>query len=809
MNPHHFGPPMQHTAFFRQRPTAAACLALVLAAAAPLAPRAVSAQPAAEAPRALKIAPGPLGAALNRFAAALGVELSVDAALLDGLRCNGLDGRYGAEDGFAALLAGHALQAVRQPNGSWTVQRRPQAAADSLPAITARAAGESATGPLAGYAARRSATATKTDTPMLETPQTLTVVGAEEIEVRKSDSLAEAVGYTASVLRSEGVDRTGDGFVMRGFQATASQGNLYRDGSKYSVNLYDGRQEPYGLERIEILKGAASVLYGNSAPGGIINTVSKRPTNEALHELNLELGSFDRRQLSGDFGGALDDAGVWSYRLTALVRDSGSFVEHVDDDRRYFAPSLRWQPDAATSLTLQADLQDDHTAYVYGLPAEGTVLANPNGRLPRDTFVGEPGYDRYDLDRRSLGYLFEHRFDEHFTLRHSLRSYRADVDMPSVWISGLEADGRTTAYRGAQDREDRSRALMSDTSLQSTWRSGSVEHTALVGLDFVRERLRTVRYDRSAEPLDLYDPVYGGGFGAPEPASFSSRSELRRVGLYAQERAKIDGRWVAVAGLRHDRVRYDESAVFSDDVAADGEKSSATTGRAGLVYLGPDGLAPFVSFSQSFEPQTGTDRQRQRFDPTRGTQWELGLRWQPEGGQTLLSAALYQLTQRKVLVTDPVDTNYSVQLGEVRSRGLELEARTRVGAANLVAAYAYTDARTLKSSPLTPEAEGRRTGAVPYHQASVWADYGFGAFGLPALKAGAGLRYVGSAPGVWLDVDVPGYTVVDAMLSWSEGPWRLALNVANLGDKTYVASCTYLCFYGEPRRVTGSVSYRW
>ncbi|WP_043817554.1 TonB-dependent siderophore receptor, partial [Rubrivivax gelatinosus] len=712
-------------------------------------------------------------------------------------------------DGFAALPAGHALQAVRQPNGSWTVQRRPQAAADSLPAITARAAGNSATGPLTGYAARRSATATKTDTPMLETPQSLTVVGAEEIEVRKADSLAEAVGYTASVLRSEGVDRTGDGFVMRGFQATASQGNLYRDGSKYSVNLYDGRQEPYGLERIEILKGAASVLYGNSAPGGIINTVSKRPTNEALHELNLELGSFDRRQLSGDFGGALGDGGTWSYRLTALVRDSGSFVEHVDDDRRYLAPSLRWQPDAATSLTLQADLQHDHTAYVYGLPAEGTVLANPNGRLPRDTFVGEPGYDRYDLQRRSLGYLFEHVFDERFTLRHSLRSYRADVDMPSIWISGLEADGRTTAYRGAQDREDRARALMSDTSLQAKWRSGSVEHTALVGLDVVRERFRTVRYDRSAEALDLYDPVYGGSFGAPEPNSFSSRSELRRVGLYAQEQAKIAGRWVAVAGLRHDRVRYDESAVFSDAVAADGEKSSATTGRAGLVYLAPNGLAPFVSFSQSFEPQTGTDRQRQRFDPTRGTQWELGLRWQPEGSQTLLSAALYQLTQRKVLVTDPVDTNYSVQLGEVRSRGLELEARTRVGAANLVAAYAYTDARTLKSSPLTPEAEGRRSGAVPYHQASVWTDYGFGAFGLPALKAGAGLRYVGSAPGVWLDVDVPGYTVVDAMLSWTEGPWRLALNVANLGDKTYVASCTYLCFYGEPRRVTGSVSYRW
>lgn len=275
---------------------------------------------------------------------------------------------------------------------------------------------------------------------------------------------------------------------------------------------------------------------------------------------------------------------------------------------------------------------------------------------------------------------------------------------------------------------------------------------------------------------------------------------------------KIAEKWVVLLGGRYDRVRYDEGTFFTDETVAGGEKSHAFTGRAGLVYLADNGLAPYMSFSQSFEPQSGTDRNKTRFKPTRGEQWELGLRYQPKDSDMLISTSIYDLTQTDTLVSDPIDADYSVQLGKVRSRGFEIEMKTRIGRqANLIMAYAYTDARTIKSSPLTPEEKGRRTGGVPYNQLSLWGDYSFGAFGLPGLKAGLGVRYVDSTQprGNWMSAKVPGFTLFDAMVSYATGPWKLALNVTNLTDKTYLASCTYGCFYGEPRKVVGTMSYRW
>lgn len=628
------------------------------------------------------------------------------------------------------------------------------------------------------------------------------------MEIRKAQNLMDALGYTAGVGRLEGADKTGDSFVIRGFKTFTT----YRDGSKYQVNSYDGQQEPYGLERIEVLKGAASVLYGSVAPGGLINTVSKRPTIDPLHELNVELGSFSRKQLSGDFGGALTDNGEWSYRLTFLQRDSDTFVDYVPDNRTYIAPAIKWQPSQSTSLTLLAEYQHDRTAYLYGLPAEGTVLDNVNGRIPRSRFVGEPDYDKYDNKRYSTGYLLEHQMNDQLQLKHSLRYYKSDSDNPSIWISGLAPDRRTTLYRGALDRQDHSNAVTSDTSLQYKWNAGKVAHTTLAGFDYAYSRFSTKRYNRTASSLDLYDPVYGSGLGDPVPTAAASswKNRTRQAGLYVQDQMKFDDKWVGLLGGRQDWVRYDDGTAFAPGWNIKNEKTKAFTGRAGLVYLADNGLAPYVSFSQSFEPTSGRDRIGSRFQPTEGEQYELGVRYQPEGSDLMLSAALYQLTQQNVLVTDPVDTSYSTQLGKVRSRGVELEAKTRLGRyTRLTAAYAYTDARTLKSSPLTPALEGKRSGGVPYNQFSLWADYDFGGAGIPGLKAGAGVRYVGATDTLYLTGKIPAFTLFDAMVSYDTGPWRIALNVTNLADKTYIASGTYGYFYGEPRKVILTTTYRW
>lgn len=674
-----------------------------------------------------------------------------------------------------------------------------------LGTITVQGAAESGTGPVDGVAPEASTTGTKTDTPLIETPQTVYVVPSQQVTETGATSIPDALAYTPGVSQTYGwTMRTGDQVQMRGFEIW----NTLRDGMTYTINTYDGQQEPYGLERIEVLKGATSVLYGNLRPGGVINTVSKRPTLEPFGEVNLETGSYDRRQISADIGGPIDPEGVWSYRLTGLYRDSDTFIDYVPDDRRFLAGALKWQPDARTSFTLLSEYQHDDTAsFSAVLPAEGVVLPNLNGTIPRERFMGEPGHDRYRLDRWSAGYVFEHDFTGAVRLRQGLRYYSTDQDNRFITYDTLAADERTVT-RSGQDRNEQTWGLTTDTSLQIDWADSLATHTSLVGLDYSRLRLTSKRYSRTAGDLDLFDPVYGAPVGPPVPA-YAWGDTTEQTGLYAQDQMKIGERWVLVFGGRQDWVENTGTDPFTGAVTADGEKSDAFTARAGLVYLLPNGLAPYLSFSQSFEPVAGFDRLGDRFVPTRGEQYEAGLRWQPPGRDVLLAAAVYELTQTNTLVTDPADVTYSAQLGEVRSRGVELEARAAVTEnASLIAAYAYTDAETVDGGPLAPELSGKPTGGIPRNMASLWADYRFAGFGLPGLKVGAGIRYVGDMPANWADFTVPAYTVVDAMASYEFEDWRLQLNAVNLFDKAY-ASCPSDCFWGEPRRLALAATRRW
>lgn len=679
---------------------------------------------------------------------------------------------------------------------------------DTLTVTAGRADGAA---PVQGIVPTDTATGTKVAVPILETPQSVTVVGADEIRTIGAESVGQALGYSAGVTTFGGLDYTGDSLMARGFRIDPYYGSIFRDGMRYTVNVFDGSQELYGLERVELLRGPASVLYGMAAPGGVLNTVSKRPTDTPLHEVNLTYGSFGTAQVSADVGGPLDADGTLAYRLTGLWRNADTPIDTVPNDRDFVAPALRWQIDERTSLTVLGLYQRDESKYIYGLPAEGTVLPNPNGRIPASRFVGEPGYDRYVSTQASAALLFEHEFaDLPLTFRSGMRYYRADQDMPSLWLDTLQPDMRTIT-RSAQDREDWSDSVVADNSLQIDWSLAGTDHQTVLGFDATKSRHQTTRANRPATSLDLFDPVYGGEIGEVTD-TYAEREQYRRYGLYAQDQIHIGDRWVVSLGGRQDWVDYLDRGDYAGAAFHTSEDSSAFTGRAGLIYLAPNGVAPYVSYSTSFEPVGGVDRTLQRFKPTTGAQIEAGVRYQPPSADMLVTASVYQINQKNVLVTDPVDPNFSIQEGEVRSRGFELEARASLSDnLDLIAAYAYTDARTIKSSPVTQENEGRRTGGVPYNQASLWADYGFARLGLPGLRAGAGVRYIGDTTGYWLpDVTVPGYTLFDAMVRYDfANGWRAALNATNLADKTFVASCTYMCFYGEPRTVQLTLTKTW
>lgn len=757
----------------------------------------------------INIKPLPLGQALNELARQAGVQMSFPPALVTGKNAPALQGNLGLEEALKQLLSGSNLEAKINA-GQVTVQVA-TSNAPTLDEILVHDKPEDAASPIRGYIARRSATATKTDTPILETPQSITVIGAQEMDTRRTDDVNQALSYSAGVHRSEGADLTSDSFIVRGFPAGAHESSLVLDGLKYKVQAYNGRMEPYAMERLELLRGAASVLHGSAGPGGVLNAVSKRPSTELIREVRAEFGNYRRKQLSTDFGGKLTEDGVLTYRLTSVLRNSDTFVDFVPDNRRFIAPSLKWQPNATTSLTLLGHYLKDRSVYLYGLPVEGTVAPNLNGRIPRHRFVGEPGYDQFRHDVQAFGYQFEHNFNPNLKLRHSLRYFRNKGQVDSIWVDGfMDESNQRATLRGATPRTDRENSFAVDTSLQYEWMSGPIRHTSLLGIDSLLQRQAGRQYIQEVDSLDLFSPRYGNLPSAPEPdLNYSPNFKTERLGLYVQDQMKLGKRWALLLGGRYERVIHSEWHAFTGIRSADREKTNALTGRAGLVYMAK-GWAPFFSFSQSFEPQSGTDRAGARFKPTRGEQWEAGIRYQPASGSSLLSAAVYDLRKTNNLVQDPVSRDHSVQLGKVRSRGIELEARARIAKhINLIAAYAYTDAHTIESSPLTPEAVGKRAGGVPRHQVSFWADYRFTAWALPDIQLGGGMRHVDKTTGMWIDAEVPAYTVVDFMLAFEQGPWRLALNVNNLMDKTYIASCTYGCFYGDARKIIASVTRRW
>ena len=764
-----------------------------------------AAQAAAPAPAQVfevQVPSQPLSAALGELSRQTGVQIIAGADLLSGVSSHAVSGRLTVEQALTSMLSGTRLEAARAEKGGFAIRRVITETSGSTlqeVQVKAEAERETATGPVAGYVAKRSVLGTKTDTPIIETPQSISVVTADQMQVQKAQTLQDALGYTAGVATHvvNSDPRSADSMLLRGFEAVPESGNFYRDGMRYMTTIFGGTQEPYGLERLEVVKGASSVLYGTVAPGGLVNSVSKRPTLTPLREVNLEYGSFNRKQISADFGGPLDDNGVWSYRLTALVRDSDTPVDYTRDDKTYIAPALTWRPSNDTSLTLLANYQRMRTSSAGALPAEGTLLPNPLGTLPRDRFLGEPSRNDFNNDTSSIGWQFDHAFSDSVKLHHGFRYLKNDLF--NQYDLGFEPTDHRTRNRLGWTFDDRATVTTTDTHLENTVTTGAVRHTILTGFDYSRDTYNSDRRRESLAPIDIFQPV----------RNENPRRKNERYGIYVQDQMKIAERWVAVIGGRQDWVRSQEKDLSQDPVG-DRRKDDAFTGRAGVVYLADNGIAPYASFSQSFEPVSGSDRGGSRFKPTTGEQYEIGVRYQPKDGNLMLSAAVYDLRRQNITTPDPVDSSFSVQTGEVRSRGFELEAKAALTRnLNLIAAYSYTDARVTQSN--RPAEVGTRFRA-PFELLSLWTDYRLAEWNLPGWSIGGGVRHTSNNPGSFNGGKAtPGFTLFDLRVAYEHGPMSYALNIKNLADKTYISGECYFygCRYGDPRTVTATVSYRF
>lgn len=767
--------------------------------------------------KAYDIPAGSLEATLNRFGREAGILLSFPTEVTAGLQSKGLRGNYAVQEALPLLLQGTGLAAMAQSNGSYVLVKRaepapPEATADEvmLPTVRVKAAFEKemATGPVTGYVAKRSATGSKTDTPIVETPQSISVITSDEIRALGATTLREALGYSTGVQVEQSMDLRDEWFQLRGFDA---QENVYRDGLRVGVSAggyANADVNPYGLERIEVLRGPSSVLYGKASPGGVVNLTSKRPTDTPLHEIELLAGSFKHKQAAFDLSDAL--GGEWSYRLTGLLKDSETQTDFANDDRIYIAPALMWKPSANTSLTLLANYQRNKqgAAINMSLPRIGTLTNNVNGKIPVERYHGEPGFDRFKKTQSSLGYLFDHRFDEMWSFRQNLRYSDVGVDYANAYGDSLGADQRTLGRKAFTPRES-ARSWRVDNQLQAQWMHGVFEHTALFGLDYQRTRYGLKAGFGDAPDIDIYNPSYGAPVA--EPALYeNSVTRSSQIGLYLQDQIKYDKRWVFLLGGRLDNTRSEKHESIGKTNAA--QRDFKPTGRTGVVYLFDSGLAPYASYSTSFDPVIGVKSSGNTFMPTEGKQAEIGVRYQPSGSRSMVSAALFDLTQKNVRTIDPNNPTNSIQTGEVRSRGLELEAKWGLTSAlNLIASYTYLDAKVTQSNDGT---KGNQRARTSKNSASLWADYTVQTGDFRGLSMGIGARYKDSMPIADTNIyRIPARTLVDAMLRYDWKQYTASLNVTNLLNKEYVGVCYSddygFCGYGPVRNISVSLRYRW
>ncbi|WP_179221917.1 TonB-dependent siderophore receptor [Inquilinus limosus] len=792
-------------------------LAVMLLACTALAPAAAFGQAdtvvaqAAPATR-FDIPAGPLAAALAQFGDAAGLQLLYPAELARGEASPGVTGTMPRNEALRRLLSGTGLTWRFTGADTVTLERVPGGDAAggglTLDPIVVTGAGGTAWGPVDGYVAGRSATGSKTDTPLIETPASVSVIGRPQMEDQAVRTVDEALRYSPGVRAQPfGTDSRFDWFYIRGFRAY--QDGLFRDGlSLFSTALAGWRAEPYGLERIEQLRGPSSFLYGGGSPGGLVNLVSKRPPEETLHSAEAGIDEHGRAFGAFDIGGPLDQDGQWLYRVTALVHSGGTETEKAEDFRGFIAPSLTWKPNEDTTLTILASYQHDDLNQAQGfLPYVGTVKRAGFGRIPRDLFTSEPGYDKFVRNQAMIGYQLEHRFDDTWTVRQNFRFAHLDLFHDGMFGVGYADAAQTQLARLNYQTRPEVNFVTVDNQAEARFDTGPLQHTALVGLDYKRYQIDDDQASGPAAPLDIVHPHYGQ---IPGKASryILNRQVMSQLGVYVQDQISWDDQWFLTATGRYDWVTssIDNHLNDTSTTSSDG----AFTGRIALLYKSALGLAPYVSYSTFFNPVVGTNFYGRPFDPETGDQIEVGVKYQPEGMESFFSAALFDLRRENTTTTDPNNILNQVQTGEVRSRGVELEANASLAEGlSLVASYTRYDLEVTKSNDVD---KGKVPIGVPQELGSLWLDYKVQHGSLEGVGLGGGVRYVGASYADAANtLKVPASTVFDAAVSYGRDNWRVALNASNLFDRTYVASCSSptACYYGDGRVVKLTLGYNW
>lgn len=690
-----------------------------------------------------------------------------------------------------ALLAGASLLALQ------TTALAQDAATTELTEIVVSGQGDP-TAPTDGYVAKSAATGTKTGAAVLETQRSVSVVTRDEIADRGAQNLGQALSTTAGVIGEPyGVDPRFDSPSLRGFDMRNAQ---YLNGLRLMRSMGAPSYELYGLERVEVLKGPASSLYGSGTPAGVVNMVQKHAQFKDAYEAGTGFSIDGDADVFLDANKALTD--TFAARLTGKLAKSEEDIDELTNRRGYLGLAARWSPSDATTVDFLGSYQKDSPISPAGIPFALTGRGNDKGL--RDLYIGDPAIDGSDRRMANIGYELRHEFDNGWVLDQSARYQTFDWDYTGFYASGYTAP--SSIGRGVTFQDEDTWTANLDTRILREFETGLMRHDLLFGLDLRKHDNTTTTAFSSSSAFDMTNPM-PAVVGAPWYTK-TDDLVLQQAGIYAQDELSFD-RWRATLGLRHDWAdQHGRSGAAIVD-----QQDNATTGNAGLSYLFDNGLAPYVSYATSFDPELGTDIGGNQLQSTTGEQWEIGLKYQPTSFDGLFSIALYDLRQDNVSVSVTEIINGTPvsgirQIGQVKSRGLEIEGAAEIAMGwSVRGAYSYTDAQQVGSN------DGKMPANTPAHLASLWLDYEFAEdTALDGLSLGGGIRYIGKRFGDNANAfEMDPVTLVDLAARYEvTEKATLSLNVNNVTDENYVANCgSFGCYYGSGRTVMGSLTVRW
>lgn len=796
-------------------------LAVAIALCAPLASSPLLAAEQASGVRAYNLPAAPLASTLNQIASQAGLALSLNPSLAAGKTSAPVKGQFDAAGALREALRGTGLQLEQSSAGTYSLVAIPDGVvAQPETSITGQQAYESAWGPVEGYVATRTAAGTKTDTSLVEAPRSISVATRQQMEDRNVQNLDDAVRYMPGIVSaSYGSDTRYDWMRVRGFEPTQ-----FLDGLPLPRGVYaNPKAETWNLDRLALLRGPASSVYGQTPPGGLLDMVSRRPSAESSSAIQLQYGSDNYRQLNFASTGKIDDEGQFLYGLSGVVRDAGTQVDHIDNKRYNIAPSLTWNIDTDTKLTLLSQFtRDDTGATSQFMPIQGTKIKSPLGKVSHHKNLGDPDYEFYDRTYYALGYAFEHRLNDVWQFRQNLRYTKSELSFQQLTVGSYAyspADAAGNISRTSTNVDEDISQFAVDNNFQADFTTGDISHTVLIGLDHQRTDTSYLSIYGDGGTTNIFNPVYGKPIVRPARSSayYDYNQKTVQTGLYVQDQMALD-QWRLTLGGREDWV-HQGTTYFNKNDATNTDRSKNFSGNAALSYVFDSGLVPYISYAESFQPASNASvSPTESYKPTEGQQWELGIKYQPPGSNTLLSAAVYDLTQKNVLVTSIGAGGESItnQTGEVKVKGLELEAVSDV-TENLKVIAAYTLAKSEVQDGIY---KGNRLQLMPNQQASLWTDYTWHNGVLDGFGIGAGARYTGNTYGdqgnTWLG-KANAYTVFDAAVHYDLGRLdsslkgaSLKLNATNLFDKDYLSTCDgSYCYFGDQRSVVASATYQW